>query len=39
MMNRLMLAIQLLWILAAVLVGAILFYLIASAVITRWLGF
>jgi len=34
-----MLAIQLLWILLAVLVGAILFYGVAHAVVTKWLGF
>ena len=33
------LALQVLWILLAVFGGVILFYLAASAVVTRWLGF
>jgi len=39
MNNRLFIALQVLWVLLAVFGGLILFYLVASAVVTRWLGF
>jgi len=39
MNNRLFIALQVLWLLLAVFGGLILFYLVASAVVTRWLGF
>jgi len=39
MNNRLFIALQVLWVLLAVFGGLILFYLVASTVVTRWLGF
>ena len=38
MSDRLFLALQLVWILLAAFAGLIVFYLVASAVVTRWLG-
>ena len=38
-MNTLKLVLELLWIVLAVLGGVLLFYMVASVIATRWLGF